>query len=129
MLWRRRALDRQLAEHEYVAGDEYSIADMAIFPWYGQVALGEAYGDAATFLSLKDYRHFNRWVDEVAAGLGPAEGAAWLAGRTAGVWPDEQGFAAAWRRERRFEPALDTTTRWRKLKTWRSAVQRTLGRL
>jgi glycerol kinase len=58
-----------------------------------------------------------------------ALGAAWLAGRTAGVWPDEQGFAAAWRRERRFEPALDTTARWRKLQTWRSAVQRTLGRL
>ena len=58
-----------------------------------------------------------------------ALGAAWLAGRTAGVWPDEQGFAAAWRRERRFEPALDATTRWGKLKTWRSAVQRTLGPL
>jgi len=58
-----------------------------------------------------------------------ALGAAWLAGRTAGVWPDEQGFAAAWRRERRFEPALDTTTRWRKLQAWRSAVQRTLGGL
>lgn len=60
-------LDRHFAEHRFAAGDEYSIADMAIWPWYGGVALGQAYGDAASFLSLKDYRHFNRWVDEVAA--------------------------------------------------------------
>ena len=60
-------LDRHFAEHRFAAGDEYSIADMAIFPWYGGIALGQAYGDAAEFLSLKDYRHFNRWVDEVAS--------------------------------------------------------------
>ena len=60
-------LDRHFAEHRFAAGDEYSIADMAIWPWYGGVALGQAYGDAASFLALKDYRHFNRWVDEVAA--------------------------------------------------------------
>ena len=60
-------LDRHFAEHRYAAGDEYSIADMAIWPWYGAVALGQAYGDAASFLSLKDYRHVGRWVDEVAA--------------------------------------------------------------
>jgi GST-like protein len=59
-------LDRHFAEHRFAAGDEYSIADMAIWPWYGAVALGQAYGDAATFLSATDYRHFNRWVDEVA---------------------------------------------------------------
>jgi len=52
-------LDRHFAEHRYAAGDEYSIADMAIWPWYGAVALGQAYGDAASFLSLKDYRHLN----------------------------------------------------------------------
>jgi GST-like protein len=60
-------LDRHFAEHRYAAGDEYSIADIAIWPWYGAVALGQAYGDAASFLSLKDYKHFNRWVDEVGA--------------------------------------------------------------
>jgi len=60
-------LDRHLADNRFMAGDEYSIADMAIWPWYGAIALGQAYGDAASFLSLKDYRHFNRWVDEVAA--------------------------------------------------------------
>jgi GST-like protein len=60
-------LDRHFAEQRFAAGDEYSIADMAIWPWYGAIALGQAYGDAASFLSLKDYRHLNRWVDEVAA--------------------------------------------------------------
>jgi len=60
-------LDRHFAEHRFAAGDDYSIADMAIWPWYGAVALGQAYGDADSFLSLKDYTHFNRWVDEVAA--------------------------------------------------------------
>jgi len=60
-------LDRHLADHRFMAGNEYSIADMAIWPWYGGVASGQAYGDAAAFLSLKDYRHFNRWVDEVGS--------------------------------------------------------------
>jgi GST-like protein len=60
-------LDRHFAEHRFAAGDEYSIADMAIFPWYGAVALGQAYGDAASFLATKDYKHFNRWVEEVAS--------------------------------------------------------------
>ena len=60
-------LDRRLAEHRFMAGDDYSIADMAIWPWYGNLALGQAYGDAAEFLSLSDYRHFNRWTDEIAA--------------------------------------------------------------
>jgi len=67
-------LDRHLAEHRFMAGDEYGIADMAIWPWYGNVALGQAYGDAATFLSLQDYRHFNRWVDEVGARPGVQRG-------------------------------------------------------
>ena len=58
-----------------------------------------------------------------------ALGAAWLAGRTAGVWPDEEGFAKTWRRDRRFEPGLDDRTRRKKLAAWRSAVKRTLGPL
>ena len=60
-------LDRHLAGHRFLAGDEYSIADMAVFPWYGAIALGQAYGDAATFLATSDYRNFNRWVEEVAS--------------------------------------------------------------
>ena len=58
-----------------------------------------------------------------------ALGAAWLAGRTAGVWPDQEGFAQSWRRERRFEPKLDEATRTAKLGAWASAVKRTLGPL
>ena len=60
-------LDRHLAEHRFMAGDEYSIADMAIFPWYGAVAEGQAYDGAARFLGLADYAHFNRWREEIAA--------------------------------------------------------------
>jgi len=60
-------LDRQLAEHRFAAGDEYSIADIAIWPWYGNVALGQAYGDAASFLALRDYKNVMRWTEEVAA--------------------------------------------------------------
>ena len=58
-------LDRQLAEHEYVSGAEYTIADMAIWPWYGSIAK-EAYG-AQEFLGVDEYTHLMRWVDEVGA--------------------------------------------------------------
>jgi glycerol kinase len=58
-----------------------------------------------------------------------ALGAAWLAGRKAGVWPDAEGFAASWKRNRRFEPDMDAETRGRKLAAWKSAVKRTLGPL
>jgi len=55
-------LDRRLAETEYVAGSTYTIADMAIFPWYGGLAKGWAYG-AAEFLSVQDYKNVQRWAD------------------------------------------------------------------
>jgi GST-like protein len=55
-------LDRRLAESAYVAGDKYTIADIAIFPWYGGLAKGWLYG-AAEFLSVEDYRHIQRWAD------------------------------------------------------------------
>jgi GSH-dependent disulfide-bond oxidoreductase len=60
-------LDRRLAESEYVAGDQYTIADMAIAPWYGQVVKGQAYGTAAEFLSAHEYKNVNRWTDAVFA--------------------------------------------------------------
>lgn len=59
-------LDRQLAENRYVAGDEYSIADMAIWPWYGVLVDGKLY-DAGEFLEVHTYSHIQRWKDEIAA--------------------------------------------------------------
>lgn len=58
-------LDRRLADNEYLAGADYSIADMAVWPWYGAVASGAAYGDAATYLSAQDYKHVQRWMKTV----------------------------------------------------------------
>jgi GST-like protein len=55
-------LDRCLADTEYIAGNTYTIADMAIFPWYGGLAKGWAYG-AAEFLSVQDYKNVQRWAD------------------------------------------------------------------
>jgi GSH-dependent disulfide-bond oxidoreductase len=55
-------LDRRLAENDYVAGSAYTIADMAIFPWYGGLVMGWQYG-AAEFLSVQDYAHVRRWAD------------------------------------------------------------------
>ncbi len=60
-------LDRRLADHEYLAGDAYTIADMAVWPWYGVVAKGQAYGDAAEFLSAHEYTNVLRWTDQIAA--------------------------------------------------------------
>ena len=58
-------LDRRLAESRYIAGDEYTIADMAIWPWYGALAKGLLY-EAAEFLSVHEYKNVNRWTDEIA---------------------------------------------------------------
>jgi len=54
-------LDKQLAKNTYVAGEQYSIADMAIFPWYGKLVLGALY-DAAEFLQVESYTHIMRWA-------------------------------------------------------------------
>ena len=59
-------LDRRLANTPFVAGDDYTIADMAIWPWYGQLVLGDLYG-AAEFLQVQDYTHLLRWARELAA--------------------------------------------------------------
>jgi len=59
-------LNRQLAENRYVAGDTYTIADMAIWPWYGALVKGVLY-DAAEFLEAHTYTHVIRWADEIAA--------------------------------------------------------------
>ncbi|KAF1011464.1 MAG: Disulfide-bond oxidoreductase YghU [Pseudomonas fluorescens] len=59
-------LDKQLAQHEYIAGEEYSIADIAIWPWYGALVLGRLYG-VAEFLSAQDYTHVLRWARAIDA--------------------------------------------------------------
>jgi GST-like protein len=59
-------LDRRLAESEYVAGPDYTIADVAIWPWYGALAQGAVYG-AGEFLSVQDYKHVQRWTDAIFA--------------------------------------------------------------
>jgi len=59
-------LERQLAQQRFVAGSEYTIADMAIWPWYGGMVRGELY-EAGEFLSVHDYPHVRRWADEIAA--------------------------------------------------------------
>jgi GST-like protein len=57
-------LDKRLAQSEYVAGDSYTIADMAIFPWYGGMVKGWLY-NAAEFLSVHEYPHVLRWADQL----------------------------------------------------------------
>lgn len=57
-------LDRALAEAHFIAGDTYSIADMAIWPWYGNLALGRQYR-AGEFLDVKSYVHVQRWANEI----------------------------------------------------------------
>jgi GSH-dependent disulfide-bond oxidoreductase len=57
-------LDRRLADNEYMAGPEYTIADMAIWPWYGGLVQGRLY-EAGEFLSVQDYRHVRRWADAI----------------------------------------------------------------
>ncbi|MFW9615998.1 glutathione-dependent disulfide-bond oxidoreductase [Aquabacterium sp.] len=58
-------LNRHLAERRYMVGDDYTIADMAIWPWYGALAKGQLY-EAGEFLQVQDYPHVIRWADEIA---------------------------------------------------------------
>ena len=58
-------LDRRLAESDYLAGDEYSIADMAVWPWYGALAKGLVYG-GGEFLQVQDYKNVQRWTEQIA---------------------------------------------------------------
>ena len=79
-------LDRHLANNEYLAADQYSIADIAVFPWYGGLVKGWSYG-AAEFLSVGDYRHVQRWADRIYAR--PAVRRGRMVNRTSGE-PAEQ---------------------------------------
>lgn len=79
-------LNRRLAASEYLAGDDYSIADIAVWSWYGALALGELYG-AAEFLQVESYEHVQRWAKAIASR--PAVQRGRIVNR---VWgkPDEQ---------------------------------------
>jgi GST-like protein len=57
-------LDRRQADNAYLTGDEYSIADMATWPWYGALALGRLY-DAGEFLQVQTYKHVQRWANDI----------------------------------------------------------------
>ncbi|PAU39779.1 glutathione-dependent disulfide-bond oxidoreductase [Vibrio coralliilyticus] len=59
-------LDKQLANNTFIAGEEYSIADIAIWPWYGNLVLGNAY-DAGEFLDVDSYKHLKRWAEAIEA--------------------------------------------------------------
>ena len=79
-------LDRQLAENPFVAGDEYTIADMAIFPWYGNLALGRQY-NAGEFLDVASYKNVVAWAEKLDAR--PAVKRGRMVNRTSGE-PHEQ---------------------------------------
>ena len=79
-------LDRRLADNEYLAGHDYTIADIAVFSWYGALLKGTIYG-AAEFLSAQDYCHVQRWVDAIGARPGVKRGR--MVNRTWGE-PSEQ---------------------------------------
>jgi GST-like protein len=59
-------LDRRLADHEFLGGADYTIADIAVWPWYGALVKGLAY-DAGEFLQVQDYKHVMRWTDQIGA--------------------------------------------------------------
>lgn len=80
-------LDRRLAEAPFLAGDEYSIADIAVWPWYGALMRNEIYGEAARFLEVERYAHVKRWTD--AIGARPAVKRGRMVNRTFGD-PSEQ---------------------------------------
>lgn len=60
-------LNRRLAETEFVAGSDYSVADIAIWPWYGSLALGRSYARSDEFLSVHEYEHVQRWAKQIDA--------------------------------------------------------------
>ena len=66
--------NRRLAEARFLGGADYSIADIAAYTWMGNIYRGEAYGEAATFLSMHEYEHVGRWVAEIDARPGVRRG-------------------------------------------------------
>jgi GST-like protein len=60
-------LDRRLADNEYLAGKDYTIADIAVWPWYGGLAKGLLYGESGTFLDVQSYKNLQRWTAAIGA--------------------------------------------------------------
>jgi len=60
-------LDKQLAERAFIAGNDFTIADIAIWPWYGALVLGQVYEGGAEFLQAREYKHLCRWAEKIAA--------------------------------------------------------------
>jgi len=60
-------LDKQLADRAFIAGNDYTIADIAIWPWYGALTLGQIYDGATEFLQVREYKHLCRWAEKIAA--------------------------------------------------------------
>ena len=58
-------LDRQLSDNQFISGEDYTIADMAIWPWYGAVVSGKIYDDSMTFLEADGYKNVVRWTEEI----------------------------------------------------------------
>ncbi len=81
--------DRRLTETRHLAGDEYTIADIAAWPWYGMLVQGELYDDASTFLSVHEYKNVQRWAASIAER--PAVKRGRLVNRTTGE-PSSQGL-------------------------------------
>ncbi|MCF1675250.1 glutathione-dependent disulfide-bond oxidoreductase [Tetragenococcus halophilus] len=67
-------LDKHLANKDFIMGDEYTIADMTIWPWYGRLVQGELYGDADEFLKAKEYKNLKAWTDRIAQRPGVQRG-------------------------------------------------------
>jgi GST-like protein len=80
-------LNRRLAETPYLAGDNYTIADMSAWPWYGALARGTIYGDSGKFLNVQEYEHVQRWTETI--GARPAVKRGRMVNRTSGD-PAEQ---------------------------------------
>lgn len=79
-------LDKHLERNEWMVGGEYSIADMAIWPWYGRTVMGESYG-AGEFLSVHEYKHLLAWAERIDARPGATRGR--MVNKTSGA-PHEQ---------------------------------------
>jgi GST-like protein len=67
-------LDRRLGESRFVAGEDYTIADIAIWPWYGALAKGQLYGESGQFLQVQEYQNVQRWTEEIAQRPGARRG-------------------------------------------------------